>query len=467
MATIGADVCVVGAGFAGLTAALRLRQAGLEVAVLEASDRLGGRVFTEYLADGTPIERGGAWLGPGQDRAYALVAEMGGTTYPTWAQGEHVLVTNGVVGRYRGTTPLMIGALQLANLGLGIARLDRMAKQVPLDAPWTARHAARWDACTLGAWLARNVLPGTGRRLLSQVMADVFTSDPAEVSLLQALFLIHSHKDFTHLTSIEGGAQQDRVAGGLGALLARISERLGDGVHLRSPVHAIAQSPSGVGVVAGALSVRARRAIVAVPAAVSTRIAYDPPLPIDRALLMRRMPLGVIYKIAVLYDAPWWRDEGFSGQSLDPDSPLPLTLDACGATTPPGIINLFGSGSSARQLSRVSPDERRRIAIAALTRRFGDRAARAIDYVEQDWAAAPWIEGGMVSRLGPGVLTSFGPALREPVGRVHWAGTETATITHGGIDGAIRSGERAAAEVVAAAPSDATTSDEELARAQR
>jgi monoamine oxidase len=445
------DVCVVGAGFAGLTAALRLRQAGLEVAVLEASDRLGGRVFTEYLPDGTPIERGGAWLGPGQDRAYALVAELGGTTYPTWAGGEHVLAVDGVVGRYRGTTPSMIGVFQLVNLGIGIARLDRMAKRVPLDAPWTAAQAARWDSITLEAWLARNVLPGSGRRLLSQVLADVFTSDPAEVSLLQALFLIHSHQDFTHLTSIEGGAQQDRVAGGLGALLARMEERLGSAVHLRSPVHAIAQSQDGVDVAATELSVRARRVVVAVPAAVSARITYDPPLPLDRALLMRRMPLGAIYKIALLYDAPWWRDEGFSGQSLDVDSSLPLTLDACGPTGSPGIVNLFGSGRSARRLSGLAADERRRIAVAALTQRFGPRAADAIGYVEQDWAATPWIEGGMVSRLGPGVLTEFGPALREPVGRVHWAGTETATITFGGIDGAIRSGERAAAEVIAAA----------------
>lgn len=450
MTRIDADVCVVGAGFAGLTAALRLRQAGLEVAVLEASDRLGGRVFTEYLPEGTPIERGGAWLGPGQDRAYALVAELGGTTYPTWAKGEHLLVVDGVVGRYRGTTPSMIGAVQLVNLGIGIARLDRMAKRVPLDAPWTASQASRWDATTLAAWLQRNVLPGTGRRLLSQVLADVFTSDPSEVSLLQALFLLHSHQDFTHLTSIEGGAQQDRVAGGLGALLARIEDRLGSPVHLRSPVHAIAQSCDGVDVTATSLAVRAKRVVVAVPAAVSARIAFDPPLPLDRAQLMRRMPLGAIYKLAVLYDAPWWRDAGFSGQSLDADSPLPLTLDACGATHPPGILNLFSSGRSARALSTATPDERRRLAISVLTKRFGPRAADTIGYVEQDWAATPWIEGGMVSRLGPGVLTEFGASLRKSVGRLHWAGTETATITFGGIDGAIRSGERAAAEILAA-----------------
>ena len=442
------DVCVVGAGFAGLTAALRLRQAGLAVLVLEARDRLGGRVYTQYLADGTAIERGGAWLGPGQDRAYALVAEMGATTYPTWVRGDNVIVLKGAARRYRGTTPLAIGPVQLANLAVAMTRLDRMARKVPLEAPWEAAHARRWDGRTVGAWLEENMLPGIGRTLLRQVLGDIFTSDPAEVSLLAALFLIHSHQNLTHLTTSEGGAQQDRVAGGLGALLGRMHELLGDAVRLASPVREIAQSRDAVTVVATDLTVHARRAIVAVPAAISSRIAYEPALPIDRALLMQRMPLGAMWKIALVYDAPWWREDGFSGQSLDTDSPLPLTLDACGVRTPPGILNVFSAGPSARKIARLSPAERQNTVVETLSKRFGPQARRVADYIEQDWTSEVWTGGAMVSRLGPGVLTAFGPALREPVGRVHWAGTETATVTYGGIDGAIRSGERAAREVV-------------------
>ena len=450
MKSIEADVCIVGAGFAGLTAALRLREGGLAVAVLEAAERVGGRVFTEYLADGTAIDRGGAWLGPGQDRAYALAAELGVATYPTWARGANVLVTKGVARRYRGTIPFAIGPLQLANLGFAMARLDRMAKQVPLEAPWEARRARRWDARTLGAWIASNVAPGTGRDLLAETLTGIFTSDLAEVSLLQALFLIHSHQNLTHLTSIEGGAQQDRVVGGMGALLARMCERLGDAVRLAAPVCAVSQTAEGVAVVATECTVRARRAVVAVPPSLAARIAYDPPLPGDRALLLQRMPLGTIWKIAVVYDTPWWREDGLTGQSLDVESALPLTLDGCAATTPPGILNAFAMGPSARRLTALTRPERRAAAIAALTTRFGSRAGDAREYLEQDWTTEPWIGGGMFSRLGPGILTEFGHVLRAPVGRVHWAGTETATVTHGGIDGAIRSGERVAREVVAA-----------------
>jgi monoamine oxidase len=448
MTNLEAEVCVIGAGFAGLTAALRLRQAGRTVVVLEAADRVGGRTFTRYLSDGTAIDCGGAWFGPGQDRAYGLAAELGVATYPTWARGENVLVTHGVTRRYRGTVPFGIGLLQLANLGLGMARLDRMARQVPLEAPWQARQARRWDACTLASWIDRHVFPGIGRDLLTETLTEIFTSDLAEVSLLHALFLIHSHKNLTHLTSIEGGAQQDRVVGGMGALLAGMCERLGDAVRLASPVREVSQSPDSVAVVTTDSRVRARRAVVAVPAALSTRIAYTPPLPIDRALLVQRMPLGTIWKIAVIYDTPWWREDGFTGQSLDVQSLLPLTLDACAAKVPPGIINLFSMGPAARRLACLTEAGRRSAVIQTLTARFGAKAHDVVDYHEQDWTAEPWIGGGMFSRLGPGILTSFGPVLREPVGRVHWAGTETASITHGGIDGAIRSGERAAREVV-------------------
>jgi monoamine oxidase len=294
----------------------------------------------------------------------------------------------------------------------------------------------------------RQVRRGIARDALRQTLVGIFTCDLSEVSLLQALFLIHSHKNLTHLTTIEGGAQQDRLIGGTGALLGAITERLGDAVRIGCPVRGIEQSATGVTVTADGDTVSARHAIVALPPPRAAEISFAPPLPSDHARLLGQMHLGAIWKVAVVYDTPWWRDDGFSGQSLDVESPFVLTLDACASKTPPGIVNLFSMGPAARRLTDLSAAERRALAREALVKRFGPKASRETAYVEQDWSAERWIGGGMLSTVGPGVMTTVGRAIRAPVGRIHWAGTETATITHGGIDGAIRSGERAAAEIV-------------------
>jgi monoamine oxidase len=450
--SLEADVCVVGAGYAGLTAALRLVQAGRSVVVLEARDRIGGRVWTERLPDGTPIDRGGAWLGPGQDRLYALAEEMGVGTYPTFVQGDHLFRKDGRCHRYGGLIPSGLGWLTVAALGLAIRRLDSLARSIPLDAPWTARGAAAFDAQTIESWIGSrlNVPLRTARALLRITMTEIFTSDPSEVSLLHMLFHLHSAGGFARQTSIEGGAQQDRVAGGMQAIADRIAERLGDAVRLAAPVRAIRHRDAGVEVVADRVAVRARRAIVAIPPTLSGHIRYEPKLPSARALLLQRLPPGSSYKFALIYDEPFWRSDGLSGQSLAMGSLVPVTLDACAAATPPGILNTFACGPHARALGRLGPMERRRLVVDEMRGRFGARAAQVSDYVEQDWAEEEWSRGCFMAHYAPGVLTQFGHVLREPVGRIHWAGTETSAVMNGFIDGAVRSGERAAREVLVA-----------------
>jgi monoamine oxidase len=200
MEHVEADVCVVGAGFAGLAAARRLTQTGLYSVVLEARNRVGGRAHTEVLPDGTAIDHGGAWLGPGQDAAYGLAAEVGVGTYPTFCDGEAVYVKDGEPRRYKGSVPLALGVPQLLNLGIAMKRLDRMARSVPLEAPWDAPRAAAWDATTLATWIDRNMVPGRGKRLLRSVLKDLYTADPAEVSLLYALYLVATHSGLDRLS---------------------------------------------------------------------------------------------------------------------------------------------------------------------------------------------------------------------------------------------------------------------------
>jgi monoamine oxidase len=448
MERMEADVCVVGAGFAGLTAARRLAQAGRTVVVLEARDRVGGRTHTEVLSDGTAIDHGGAWFGPGQDAAYGLATELGFETYPTHVAGESVYVKRGRPKRFKGTIPTCAGPLALANLGIALRRLDRMARAVPADRPWDAPHAAAWDTRTLATWIHRNVPRGTGRKLLELALGDLVTTGAGEASLLFTLQLINAHGGLDHLLSIEGGAQQDRVAGGMQPIAERMAEDLERAVHLATPVHEISQRGGGVDVTGAEVVVSARRAVVAAPAALLSSIRFEPSLPADRALLHQRFPVGALMKISVVYDDAWWREDGLSGISIDPASPAPMTLDVCARGVPPGVLGVIVAGHTARALGRLGPDERRALVVRELSARFGSKAAAVGAYTEADWAADPYTRGGSMATLPPGVLTGFGPAIRRPVGPIHWAGTETATTNLGSIDGAIRSGERAAAEIL-------------------
>lgn len=452
MDNVRSDVCVVGAGFAGLTAAWRLAQAGRSVVVLEARDRIGGRVWTDHLSDGTPIDRGGAWLGPGQDRLYALAAEMGIGTYPTFVAGDHLFLKDGRVHRYRGLIPRGLSWTALVGLEVARRRIDALARRVPLDAPWTAPGAAALDARTITSWIDSpwNVPSRTVRTLLAMTMTELFTADPSEVSLLHMLFHFHSAGGFVRQTSIEGGTQQDRIVGGMQTILDGVAARLGDGVRLGTPVREIRQDASGVDVVSDRVAVRASRVIVAIPPVLAAHIRWTPRLPTDRALLLERLPAGWTWKFALVYDEPFWRADGLSGQTLVMGSPLAITLDACGATTPPGILNTFAVGPHARTLAHLDPAGRRQAVVAEMATRFGPKAAKVRDFVEQEWAGEEWTRGCFMSHYAPGVMTQFGHLVREPVGRVHWAGTETSAVMNGFIDGAVRSGERAADEVVAA-----------------
>ena len=446
-----ADVCIVGAGYAGLTAALRLTQAGKSVVVLEARNRVGGRTWSELLPDGkTWIDRGGAWIGYGQDRIYALAKEMGIATYPSFKDGDNLFVVNGKAHRYHGVIPGGLNPVAAVVAGLALKRIDRLGRKIPLESPWTAPDAALYDGQTLRQWIDSfwNVPSKQAREMLSLLMEDTFAVPPEELSLLGVLFVSHALGSYEAAANTKEGTQKDRIVGGMQTIAKAVATRLGPAVRLSSPVRRISQDATGVTVHADGASVRARRVIVAIPPALSGHITYDPILPSDRALLVHQMPAGSAIKVALVYDDAFWRADGLCGQSAGLGVPVTLTLDGCAAITPPGILTAVVVGSAARRLARLDPAERRRIVINDMAARFGPKAAKPIHYHEQDWAQEEWSRGCYVAHFLPGVLTAFGHALRQPVGRIHWAGTETATTGYISIDGAVRSGERVSEEIL-------------------
>ncbi len=448
---LDADVCIIGAGYAGLTAARRLTHAGKSVVVLEARDRVGGRIWTEPLPDGTPVDRGGAWFAPKHAAAFGLAREVGVATYKTYVAGNHVLVDQGRIRTYRGLIPKISPAAVLT-LFLANAKLDRMAKRVPVDAPWTATRAAEWDARSVGWFLERSgVRTAIARDLFESAVRGLFPGDLHDISLLNLLFLVRAHGSITTLFSIRGGSQENLVVGGAGSIARRVADALGGAIRLSTPVRAITQKADHVVVESTALTVSARRAIVTVPPALVPDIGFDPVLPSDRLTLYRHSTAGPETKTLLVYDEPFWRTAGFSGQSADPKSASEVTIDATPAAGTPGVLASFTFGPVAERSDALDADERRRLVLAGMVDRFGPRAATPSAFIETPWWKEEWTRGCSMAHWSPGILTRYGALLREPVGRVHWAGTETATVSYGAIDGAIRSGERAAGEVLGAA----------------
>jgi len=393
-------------------------------------------------------EAGAEWIATRDKRILALCKELGITTFPTHTRGKKIFF-DGKAHPFSGLG-LPIGILGVVEAVATIAELELMADTVPLEAPEKAKNAAEWDSMTVATWLDGHVTSSTARALLDVAVGGPVGGTAQGSSLLHYLFIAKSNGSPLEMISVKGGALELRVNGGTGLIVERLAAKVGrDHTILSSPVRRIEQSGSSVRVVADGGSYVAKHAIVAVAPPMTAQIDYDPPLPSPRAQFAQHAPMGWLLKCFAVYPKPFWRDAGYVGIVNSIVPPLSGVFDNSPEDGSLGCLFGLIAGDDARISSQKSAAERRAAVLDVFTKCFGSQAARPTKYLEQDWAAEPWIRGGASIVLPPGVLTEFPGVIRKPIGRIHWASTETAIEAYGDMEGAIIQGERAAAEALA------------------
>jgi monoamine oxidase len=447
--SIEADVVIVGAGLSGMIAARKVLAAGLRPLVLEADQRVGGRILTEEVLPGLPVELGAQWIGDTHERMFHLAAELGVQTYPQYDHGEtsYDLAGSGILRQNDFHTRF---ADELAALERVLRRLDEMAAEVPVDAPWLAPRAAEWDVITAGTWFDAQGLSPVARTLLEICTVGILAVPTVEVSFLHLLFTIQTCGVTSELfAESEGGAQTTRFVGGTSEIPRRLAALIADHIVLDAPVQLIEHTAEHVTVhCRGGLVAHGRRVIVAISPTLAGRIMYDPPLSGVRDQLTQRLPNGSAMKAFFVYDEPFWRADGFNGQLISDVGPARMSNDTCLPGDDHGVILLFLEGDQARTFGRLPQDERRTLLTAELVRHFGSAAAHPELYVDGEWSDRQWTRGCYNANHGPHVWTTYGHALAAPIGAIHWASTDTATYWSAYMEGAVEAGERAAQAVI-------------------
>lgn len=445
------DCVVVGGGLAGLIAARNLHRAGQSVLLLEARQRLGGRMHGQRLASGQWIDLGGQWVGPTQYRFLALLDEYGLRRFPSPAQGKTVLLFNGnryeftglFQGFYEGEAP-GISEAEWHDATAAWERFQAISSAMPAGHPRADAQNRQLDSDTFARWIEDNTTTEFGRWYFAYMVRAVGflgPAEPSQVSLLHVLWGQNCAPQAEH-------PEAELIHGGAGQIPEKIAAELGDRIRLDEPVLSIHYQADGVAVETARSRFAARFAIVAMPPHLAGQIRYSPPLPPLRQQLTQRIPMGSCAKILISYDKPFWRDQGLAGVALGNRPWIELCADSSDPESGKGVIAAFVTGDRYRRWHLLSEPDRQAAVLSDLAAYFGEAARAPVTYDEVDWPAEPWTGGGYSAFMPPGVWTEFGSALTAPVGQIYWAGTEMAERWPGFFEGALLTGEAAAESIL-------------------
>ncbi|XP_024919440.1 amine oxidase [flavin-containing] isoform X2 [Cynoglossus semilaevis] len=446
------DVIVIGAGISGLSAAKLLKSHGLNPVVLEARDRVGGRTFTVQNKESKWVDLGGAYVGPTQNRILRLAREYDVKTYKVNEKENLVHYVNGKSYPFKGSFPPFWNPLVLLDFNNLWRTMDQMGKEIPREAPWRAPHAEEWDKMSMQQLFEKICWTRTVRRFATLFINVNVTSEPHEVSALWFLWYVKQCGGTMRIFSTTNGGQERKFVGGSGQISQCMAKELGDRVKLQSAVYSIDQTGELVAVETLSKHIyKAKYVIIATPPGLNLKMHFNPELPPLRNQLIHRVPMGSVIKCMVYYKENFWRKKGYCGSMVieEEGAPIGLTLDD---TKPDGTVPAimgFILARKCRKLCDLTKEERlKRICEIYSKVLCSEEALHPVHYEEKNWCEEEYSGGCYTAYFPPGILTQFGRVLREPVGRLYFAGTETASEWSGYMEGAVQAGERAAREVM-------------------
>ncbi|MBF9335958.1 FAD-dependent oxidoreductase [Microbacterium lacticum] len=447
MTEITRDVVIVGAGAAGLTAANELRKAGLSVAVLEARDRVGGRLWTDTI-EGAMLEIGGQWISPDQTALIETVADLGLDTFSRYREGDSVYVgPDGTAHRFTGEM-FPVSPETEAVIARLTERLDAMVAEIDPDRPWAHEKAAEWDSVSWDAWLRAQTDDDEAVRNLAFATGSAMLTKPTHaISLLESLLMAASAGSYSNLVDADFILDK-RVVGGLQQVPLLLAERLGEDVFLNQPVRTLEWSDEGVTAVADGMTVRARQAILALAPVLYSRISFVPPLPRLQHQMHQHLSMGFVIKVHAVYETPFWREKGLSGTAFSPYELSHEAYDNSNHGEERGTLVGFVSDLNADGVFELSADERKQRILTSLSHYYGPEALDPVVYYESDWGSEEWTRGAYAASFDLGGLSRYGKHLREAVGPIHFACSDLAGAGYQHVDGAIRMGRLVAAQIV-------------------